>query len=190
MGTRSVKMPDGQVINNVPEDITQEDLLRQYANHKVATKQSLTFKEGLAKLMGDTREAVKAGQAVQTPMQKDISTALPNFLTHVAAPFAGAAEWAGTAKPSQVLQGVQDIVDEGAGPVTKTAGFAGDIYGGGKALNLLGKVGKVAPTAAKGFQNLAPWEKAMLTGGAFGATIPTGKTYGDEGFGSDKLLNS
>ena len=176
-----VEMPDGTIIEDVPVGTTQEDLLKKYSKHKVV---NTNFDDVLAQVKQNVGEALgpQKREAAMIPVRAALAAAKP---------FAGAAEWLGTDKPSKVIEMMDQLAKERSGVPSSVASFGGDVAGAVGGLNLLGKGANMIPGAAKWVSKadkaLLPWEKTALQATALGAAAPTGQTYGGEDFAAKKL---
>ena len=122
-----VEMPDGTIIEDVPVGTTQEELLAKYSKHKAV---NTTFDDVLAQVKQNVGEALgpQKREAAMIPVRAALAAAKP---------FAGAAEWLGTDKPSKVINMMDELAKERSGAPSSVASFGGDIYGAVGGLNAL-----------------------------------------------------
>ena len=186
-----VRMPDGQIVTNVPDDMDPDELLKNYSSH-LATQPKQ--KES------SVWEAVKQGakQAFSPEAITEYGKQIPpGAAARMAAPINMAAgmaripanlmSWAGINEPKEAINAAQ----EGAKNLTESAGYTGmrpglsnlggEVALGGAALKL---ASKAAPAIeAMGGANLVkslkkdPLSQAVLGSAALGAAGSTGTAY-------------
>jgi hypothetical protein len=159
-----VRMPDGTVIKNVPDNYSQEDLLSQYQQYSKPSEEKFV-------------EPAASKPAVAPPADFAHSEAA-KYLAPVASagvglakPIAGAAEYLGIGAPARYLnQASQELIKMGGMP-SQIAELGGEVLSPvpTKLLGLASKGMKYAPMAAKGLEDLFK-ESVLAKSAAQGAT--------------------
>ena len=186
----SVRMPDGQIINNVPDGIDQETLLQMYSQHKAAkntyepSEPAAYSAEGIPLITPSNQAAPENMGAAGTASKvaSDIVSAPIRASLGAAEPFANIANLAGYSEPKKALQQMDvGIKEQGPtflgvkSPVSSTANLAGE-FGGANAL--LGGISKAAtpiksavPSLKSSFEAIksSPLTQSILGGAALGA---------------------
>lgn len=174
---QNVEMPDGTIIEDVPVDMSQAELLEKYKKHVAQDFDTnlAGIKKQIENYLGDEK--------------RDLTMAPARFILAAVKPIAGTAELLGTDKLSKIVEMLDEIAKKRSGAAGSIASVIGDITGavGGigavsKGITLLPKAAKIAEAA----KNLSPIAKTAIEAGALGVTNPTGKTYGSNDFLYDK----
>jgi hypothetical protein len=186
-----VRMPDGQIVTNVPDDMDPDELLKNYSSHLATQpkqKESSVFeamKQGAKQAFSP--EAISEYGAQIPPAAAARMAAPINMAAGMARIPANLMSWAGINEPKEAINAAQ----EGAKNLTESAGYTGMRPGlsnlggeaafGGAALKL---ASKAAPAIeAMGGSNLvksiaeSPTSQAILGGMGLGAAGSTGSPY-------------
>lgn len=157
-----VRMPDGTVIKNVPDNYSQDDLLSQYQ------QMSKPAEEKQAEV---TKPAIAPPADFAHSDAAKYLAPVASAAVGLAKPFAGAAEWLGAGAPARYLNQASEELNKVGGIYSKGAELGGELLSPmpTKMLGLASKGMKYAPMAAKGLEDLFK-ESVLAKGAAQGAT--------------------
>jgi len=155
-----VRMPDGTVIKNVPDNYSQEDLLSQYQQMSKPAEEKQA-------------EAPKPAAPTDFAHSDAAKYLAPIASAGVglAKPIAGAAEYLGIGAPARYLNQASQELNKMGGMPSQIAELGGEVLSPvpTKLLGLASKGMKYAPMAAKGLEDLFK-ESVLAKSAAQGAT--------------------
>jgi len=187
-----VRMPDGQIVTNVPDDMDPDVLLKNYSSHLAS--QPKPKSSSVFEAMKQGAQQAFSPEAI-TEYGKEIP---PNAAARMAAPVRMATGIAripanlmrmfGTEEPAQVVK----AAEEGAKNLTESAGYTGirpglsnlggEMLFGGAALKGASKLAPILETTqtgaaiSKGIAE-SPYAQSILGGAGLGAAGSSGSTH-------------
>ena len=156
-----VEMPDGTILTDVPENMSQKEILQRYS--RFAAKQN-TFTpqedtvyspEGIAQITPQTQGAPTGAAGEAAKYMGDIAGAPVRAAMSLAKPVTNVMGWMGMKEPGEVVKQIDTgIKAQGPeamgiqGPVGSIASLGGDIFSANKILGGLEKIAAPIKTAA------------------------------------------